>query len=299
MNFLVSLIAVLIFFFAFNADDQPSRPKITGVAHVRVYSTNLSASRKFYSDILGLGPGSAGCVGLASSCFAVNDHQQIQVVNAANPPTPNFLAEVAFATDDVARMRRYLLAHDVAVGGISNDAGGAQHFELIDPEGHSLAFVQQTPKHSFTPAADQISTRLFHAGFVVRDIAVEDHFYRDLLGFRMYWHGGFKETGTDWEEIQVPDGNDWIEYMLNISPTADHQERGVQNHFSLGVPRMKPAFERLQAHGLTTTDVPEIGRDGKMQFDIFDPDATRVEFMEFEPSQSPCCNPYTAPHPKP
>jgi hypothetical protein len=154
----------------------------------------------------------------------VNDHQQIQAVTAANPPAPNFLAEVAFATDDVAQMRRYLLTHDIAVGAISKDADGAQHFELIDPEGHPLAFLQHPAKYSFKHAAGQISTRLIHAGFAVRDSTVEDHFYRDLLGFRMYWHDGFKETATDWEALQVPDGNDWVEYMLNIFSTADRRE---------------------------------------------------------------------------
>jgi hypothetical protein len=115
----------------------------------------------------------------------------------------------------------------------------------------------------------------------------------------MYWHGGFKESDTDWEEIQVPDGSDWIEYMLNIPPTADHKELGVQNHFSLGVPSSKAAIDLIHARGLKNTDEPEIGRDGKWAVDIYDPDATRVEFMEFAPAQAPCCNPYTAPHPKP
>jgi hypothetical protein len=52
-------------------------------------------------------------------------------------------------------------------------------------------------------------------------------------------------------------------------------------------------------HGLKSTDQPEIGRDGKWSYDIYDPDMTRVEFMEFKPAQPPCCNPYTGTHPKP
>src|SRR6266550_2270177 len=84
--------------------------------------------------------------------------------------------------------------------------------------------------------------------------------------------GGFKDADNDWWEIQVPDGTDWIEYMLNISPTADKQERGVQNHFSLAVEQVKSATARLREHGLKTTGEPEIGRDGKWSFDIYDPD---------------------------
>jgi catechol 2,3-dioxygenase-like lactoylglutathione lyase family enzyme len=282
-----------------NANDQPIRPKITGIAHVRLYSTNLDHSLQFYGKILGLAAATTGCPGLAASCYVINDHQQIEITPAATPPNSNFLAEVAFSTDDVAAMRRYLTAHGVAVGAISGDPEGTPHFELLDPEGHPIAFVETRSRSGFKPAPDQLSTRLFHAGFVVRDSRVEDRFYRDLLGFRMYWSGGFKEADTDWEEIQVPDGSDWIEYMLNIPSTADHQELGVQNHFSLGVASAKAAIEKVHARGLTKTDEPEIGRDGKWAVDIYDPDATRVELMEFAPAQKPCCNPYAAPHPKP
>ena len=79
----------------------------------------------------------------------------------------------------------------------------------------------------------------------------------------MYWHDGFKESDTDWEEIQVPDGSDWIEYMLNIPPTADHKELGVQNHFSLGVPSSKAAIDLIHARGLdcceNTSLVSQVG----------------------------------------
>jgi catechol 2,3-dioxygenase-like lactoylglutathione lyase family enzyme len=196
-------------------------------------------------------------------------------------------------------MRRYLLAHGMAAKPITKDGNGLEHFELLDPEGHPISFVQQSD-HLFSPTGDQISARLFHAGFIVKDNSAEDRFYRDLLGFRMYWHGGFKDNDVDWEELQVPDGSDWIEYMLNIPANADRRERGVQNHFSLGVSNMKSTFERLKVHALKANDdKPEIGRDGKWSFDIYDPDATRVEFMEFKPAQQPCCHPYEASHPTP
>jgi catechol 2,3-dioxygenase-like lactoylglutathione lyase family enzyme len=282
------------------AQDQSARPKITGIAHVRVFAADLQKSSEFYSKMLGLRRGSAGCAGSKLPCFPVNDHQQIELL--ATPPAPpsNLLAEVAFATSDVAQMRRFLLAHGIRAGAISKDANGAQHFELRDPEDNPIAFVQRPlTLVDYEISPNQVSTRIFHAGFVVRDAAVEDRFYRDLLGFRMYWHGGMKDTDNDWVEIQVPDGSDWIEYMLNILPTADHVELGVMNHLALGVASMNPAFEQLRAHGLQTTEAPEIGRDGKWQFDIFDPDATRVEFMEFKPAQKPCCHPYEAAHPTP
>jgi catechol 2,3-dioxygenase-like lactoylglutathione lyase family enzyme len=292
-------LGVLLICLAHAAEEQSPRPPITGIAHVRVYSTDLYKSRDFYTRILGLAPGTAGCTGIAHPCFTVNDRQQIELVQVTSAAPGNLLAEVAFATPDVAQMHRYLLAHQIAAGAITKDSNGVQHFELRDPEGHPIAFVQLPASRFFTASAEQVSTRMVHAGFIVKDRAVEDGFYRDLLGFRMYWHGGFKDADNDWWEIQVPDGTDWIEYMLNISPKADKQERGVQNHFSFAVERIKPAVARLRNHGLKSTDEPEIGRDGKWSYDIYDPDLTRVEFMEFQPAQQPCCNPYTGPQPKP
>ena len=281
------------------AQDQPTRPPITGIAHVRIYSTDLHKSLDFYSRILGTAPRNAGCTGLTRPCFIVNDRQQIQLSQAVSAPPTNLLAEIAFATPDVVRMRSYLLAHNVAADPVTRDISGVAHFVLHDPEGNTIAFVQLHPRSVFTAPAEQISTRMLHAGFIVKDRAAEDRFYRDLLGFRMYWHGGFKDAADDWWEIQVPDGTDWIEYMLNIPSNADHKERGIQNHFSFAVEQIKPAVALLRTRGLKTTAEPEIGRDGKWSLDAYDPDGTRVEFMEFRPAKDPCCHPYTADHPKP
>jgi catechol 2,3-dioxygenase-like lactoylglutathione lyase family enzyme len=140
---------------------------------------------------------------------------------------------------------------------------------------------------------------MIHAGFVVKDSVAENRFYVDILGFRLYWQGGFKDDGTDWYELQVPDGPDWIEYMLNIPANADHKELAVQNHFSFGVKDVHTAAAQLRSRGYETFDGPEVGRDGKDSLDAYDPDDTRIEIMEITPVQKPCCHPYTAEHPKP
>src|SRR6266702_8317977 len=116
------------------AQDQPARPKITGIAHVRVYSADLIAAREFYRRILGLSGGTGGCLGIARPCFTVNSHQQIELAQISGGAPDNLLATVAFATSDVAQMRSYLLAHGVAAKPIVKDANGLEHFELLDPE---------------------------------------------------------------------------------------------------------------------------------------------------------------------
>ena len=79
---------------------------------------------------------------------------------------------------------------------------------------------------------------MFHSGFVVKNLETENHFYRGRSRLPLYWHGGFNDEVSDWYEIQVPDGDNWIEFMLNIPANADHQ----------GTRRAKPFFVRRYGH---------------------------------------------------
>ena len=98
--------------------------------------------------------------------------------------------------------------------------------------------------------------------------------------------------------MQVPDGTDWLEYMLNQS-TADLRLSGVMNHISLGVKDMNAAQAKLESHGWQSSgsEHSQIGKDGKLQLNVFDPDLSRIELMEFAPVDKPCCSEFTAPHP--
>jgi catechol 2,3-dioxygenase-like lactoylglutathione lyase family enzyme len=298
MTLVLVLLVIPVVWSAPPKPDCQTRPQITGIARVSVYSADLKASARFYGQPLGLSSTTIAC-GESRLCFSVNAAQQIDIIPLITPAPTNFLADVTFSTNNAEKMHCYLEQHGIDVGNISTGKDGRKRFELSDPEGHPISFVESEIHQDFTPASHQISKRLFHAGFVVRDSRKEDRFYLGLLGFRPYWHGGFKDADTDWEEIQVPDGSDWIEFMLNIPGTADHKELGVQNHLSLGITDARNVVELLRARGLRNIDGPEIGRDGKWAADIYDPDLTRVELMEFRPAKAPCCNPYTAPHPLP
>lgn len=288
---------------ASSREKQPERPRILGIDHVSVYVSDVEKSRQFYSGVIGL---TTNCPQYAGPepCFVVAPSDQRVLLKRAPAQTgaltlKNWLAEVAFATDNLMGMRRYLLAHGILPGIIQRDSDGSRSFRLRDPEGNPIAFVQRPPsKIGYRPASRQIGTHLIHAGFVVKNLAAENRFYVDLLGFRLYWYGGLKDDGVDWYELQVPDGPDWIEYMLNIPASADHKDLGVQNHFSLGVKNVHDASAQLRFNGLRTFDGPEVGRDGKDSLDAYDPDGTRIEVMEFAPKEKPCCHPYSAEHPK-
>jgi catechol 2,3-dioxygenase-like lactoylglutathione lyase family enzyme len=266
---------------------------------MRLYASDLEKSREFYSQQLGLG----GCQTDAALCFQVNPSQRIELDSASGKKLTNQLESVTFRVRDAAGVRAYLTKNGVQASEVTTAANRVKWFEVIDPEGHHLRFMQYPragPVGSLRDASKvQVSTRIIHVGYVVPDRFRSDQFYRDVLGFRPYWHGGRKDDQDDWVALQVPDGTDWVEYMLNVSPNADHHTQGVMNHIALGVVDIQTAKAELLKNGWRPGEEPKLGRDGKWQLNVYDPDDTRIEFMEFTPREKPCCSEFTGPHPAP
>jgi catechol 2,3-dioxygenase-like lactoylglutathione lyase family enzyme len=206
---------------------------------------------------------------------------------------------IAFRTDNCEALRRYLTANGVKVpDSLTHWSDGSLSFMAKDPEGNNIEFVQL---HGRLQASfpDPVSRHMIHVGFIVHNRAAEDHFYRDILGFHLYWHGGMQADKTDWVAMQVPEGTDWVEYMLNVKPDADQHTMGVMNHVSLGVKDIKQAQAKLESRGWKAhgDEKAQMGRDGKWQLNLYDPDFTRIELMEFKPVKKPCCSEFQGPHP--
>jgi len=269
------------------------RPAITGIAFFRMYTADPAASAIFYGKTLGLP--STKNDGL--TIYSVNDAQWLEVKPLPTPVPASRMEAVAFTTRDAAGLERYLKAHSVTI--VQPLEEGC--FGVHDPEGNLVLFVQQgvKPAGISAPSPDATSHRIIHAGFMVADRANEDAFWRGLLGFRPYWYGGPKPDVINWVSLQVPDGSDWIEFMLNNPPNPTLQHIGVMDHFSLGVANMKETVAKLASNHCEGPNCTksQMGRDGKVQLNLYDPDLTRVEFMEFQPTEKPCCSEFTGKHP--
>ena len=276
-----------------------AKPRILGIDHVSFYTTQPEGVKKLYNGTLGLA--SASPVESGELVRYMVGKQWVGFSAAPDPKATDRMDHVAFTTDNIAALRRYLIAKGLKVPAIEGRADHSLSFSVADPEGHRIEFVERAGAEAIAPPADSaVSRHMIHTGFVVYHRDAEDHFYRDLLGFRLYWHGADKAgTPDDWVAMQVPDGTDWLEYMLNQPEHMDLRLTGVMNHISLGVAEMKKAQAIMQAHGWKPNgdEEAEIGKDGKWQLDVFDPDLSRVELMEFKPTQKPCCNDFTGPHP--
>ncbi|MGC2636396.1 MAG: VOC family protein [Acidobacteriaceae bacterium] len=299
-----------------------SRPAILGISNMGVYATDPAASEQFYVHQLGLKK-APDPYHPDVARYYVNQEQFIEVLPLPADSGVNRLDHVGYLTASAERLRAYLNAKGVSVpDSVQHASDGSTWFEVKDPEGNTVQFVQPPAKllDSKDPAAlytltgaDPIGHRIIHIGFAVHSREAENAFYRDILGFHPYWHGGMQPDRTDWVSQQVPNGHDWLEYMLSVGASSapsrtdlassdiSQKSLGVLNHFSLGVVNMEKSVTTLSAQDrLGNVDArPQMGKDGKWQFNLYDPDMTRVELMEFSAVEKPCCSTFTAANPTP
>lgn len=269
-----------------------SRPRILGVAHIALYTSDLPKARAFYEDFLGFQELSTlkrddGSVRIAF--VKIDDKQYVELFTDA-PKEDGQLNHIAIYTDNPQQMRDYLATHGVKVpASVPKGKTGNYNFTITDPDGHTVEIVQYLAdsltgmnQGKLLPAS-RISSRIMHVGFLVRDLEPSMKFYRDLLGFREFWRGSSNGTQLSWVNMRVPDGDDYLEFML-YTGTPSAQERGVKNHLCLEVANIDKAVQDLEKRPTRTSYGREIktqiGKNRKRQANLFDPDGTRIELME-------------------
>jgi catechol 2,3-dioxygenase-like lactoylglutathione lyase family enzyme len=274
------LVTSLVLAAALASGAAPERPRILGVSHVAFRVSQLAPARSFYQDFLGY-PVTNADNDLA--VVRVNERQYVELL-AGLQPGQDRLDHVALRTDDAEAMRRYLASRGVDVPERAvRDAAGALGFVVRDPEGHRLELVEH-PANSGPPAGpERISSRLLHAGILVGDLPASTKFYQDLLGFTEIWRGSRSGTELSWTNMEPPDGDDYLEFMLyGVLPAPD--ARGSQHHICLEVPDVAAAQARLLARPYHASYArpleARVGTNRRRQLNLFDPDGTRVELME-------------------
>jgi catechol 2,3-dioxygenase-like lactoylglutathione lyase family enzyme len=311
MNFRVLTAASFVAFTVAAAAQMPdppiTRPKITGISHLAVYTSDLAATDHYYREIIGAAklPDPEDPRGVR---YAFNATQFVEVLPLPPGAGINRLDHTAYNTSDAEGMRKYLSAKAWKTPGkVEKGVDGSKWFTVLDPEGNKVEFVEPPHQPQEITAPDVIGRHIIHIGIMVHSRAVEDTFYRDLLGFRPYWFGGMVENRIDWISQQTPDSHDWLEYMIvhdtassGIPATMTLHNLGVLDHLSIGVDSVETAHKTLEAgnrlNGVHDAHT-QIGRDGKGQFNLYDPDGIRLELMNFHATEKPCCSPFTADDP--
>jgi lactoylglutathione lyase len=254
----------------------PLRPRILGISHVGVRVSSTAASRAFYEDFLGL------------RGMAVNPSQYVELI-AGLAADEDRLDHIALETDDAEGLRRYLASRGVDVPDrvTRNEAG--RRFTVHDPDGHAVEFVQPSPtgrrglERTEQASGARVSDHILHLGIIVGDVPASMKFYGDVLGFSETWRGSRSGTELSWINMKVPDGGDYVEFMLyGERPAPD--ARGTQHHICLEVPDLAKAQALLEARPYRASYLrpleARVGTNRKRQLNLYDPDGTRVELME-------------------
>ncbi|HZB87993.1 MAG TPA: VOC family protein [Terracidiphilus sp.] len=288
------------------AQSVPARPRITGVSHLAIYAKDMAATDRYFVQIVGAVkmPDPENARGVK---YALSATQYVEVLPLPAGAGINRMDHAAYNTVSAEGLRTYLAGKGWKTPAkVNKGTDGSLWFAVHDPEGNTIEFVRPVAGAK-VDAPRALGHHIIHVGYVVHDRAKEDTFYRGLLGFRPYWYGGEEHGKTEWVSQQVPDGHDWLEYMVTDGPSrplipADMTQEtlGVLDHLSIGEDSVKETHKKLTAEhrlGAHHDDKPEMGLDGKWQFNMYAPDGTRLELMNLHATQKPRCSPFTAADP--
>ncbi|MEO6003384.1 MAG: VOC family protein [Opitutus sp.] len=290
---------------------EAKRPRILGISHAAFYVTDMAKARAFYEGFLGYAsPFSIPRKHNGELVWIkINDHQSVELFPGAEvSPNADRLFHVALETDDAEAMRLYLKAKGVAVPDKTGVGKiGNKNYFIKDPNGNTVEIVEYLPdgrtmreKGKYLPDT-RISTHMTHVGIMVGQLDASMTFYRDILGFSETWRGGAGKT-LSWVNLKVPDGTDYIEFMLYNKPPT-RESLLVKHHICLEVDDVAKAGELLKSRNLPEGSKPpdamKTGVNGKRQINYYDPDGTRVEIMEPRTYDGKPVPPSKAPPPDP
>jgi catechol 2,3-dioxygenase-like lactoylglutathione lyase family enzyme len=264
---------------------EASQPRITGMAHMAYYVTDLKKARDYYEGWLGFQEaftlhnpdGSEHVV-----FIKINDRQYIELYAEA-PKDHGFIHDAGFETDDAKGMRDHLAAVGVKVpDAVNKDETGNLSFEIQDPSGFTIQIVQYMPnsltakaKGKFMPAT-RISDHIDHIGLLVNDRPTSWDFYNRAFGF-------IKDG--DGSKMAVPGSPDRFELGVEKKSPIAEARYHIKDHICLGnsdVPKMtaelraKPGVSEFPA---AIADTHQLS-NGKNVVEIYDLDKNRVEVME-------------------
>jgi len=309
MNPLIRMVGILAATALLAAPGEVKRPRILGVAHMALYVSDLGKARAFYKELLGFDEPFSLKRDDGSERIAfikINDQQYLELF-AEPPKSDGRLNHVSLYTDDARRMRDYLASRGVAVPEkVGKGRTGNYNFNIKDADNHTVEIVEYQPdswtarkRGKYLPPG-RVSAHVTHLGILVGSVEPAMKFYRDILGFNEFWRGSASGKELSWINMRVPDGEDYLEFMLYSKP-PDEKTRGVKNHVCLVVPDVEKAVATLQIRakriGYAKPIEARVGTNRKRQTNLYDPDGTRIELMEPNTVDGKPVPPSTAPPP--
>jgi len=293
-----------------SAQTAVQRPAILGISHAAYFVSDLPKTLAFYTDFLGFAEPydlkrPDGTVRIAF--IKINDYQHIELF-AEPPKDDGMLSHISIYTDNADQMRQYLASRNVKVPAqVGKGRTGDKNFNIKDPDGHTVEIVEYEPDgwamkgRGASMPPSRISDHIMHAGILVGSLDDSMKFYGGILGFKEFWRGSASGKTLSWVDMRVPDGQDYVEFML-YRDLPPQDKRGGAHHFCLVTPDIAKAVSDLESRPAfkiygKTIEV-KAGRNRQRQANLFDPDGTRIELMEPSTVDGKPTPPSTAPPPR-
>src|SRR5882724_10534122 len=100
------------------AGEQPRRPRIYGIAGVRVLVTVIPQAKEFYAKLISADHPCLWCGQQPRNTFSVNRIQFVELAKSTAQAS-NRVDEIIFATDNVPALKKYLAARNLPAVGSS------------------------------------------------------------------------------------------------------------------------------------------------------------------------------------
>jgi catechol 2,3-dioxygenase-like lactoylglutathione lyase family enzyme len=282
-----SLVAVLIAGHLIDVSatkKQPQRPLILGIAQVSIFATDLPKTHRFYYKLLPPRPWDTflycnWCEQVPGPNLFINGFQTVQLISAPSRTPLDLISGITFATSDLEVLRQYLKSQKVAIGKPAKT--GDNSLSVFDPEGHRITFAQWPATLPKLAEKYPPNMRLIEAGFVVHNREHADHFYKDILGFRVCSPVAGGDSLTESARLQVPDGIGTIEYRLDGSSDSAGSQPRKSSYVTLTTTSIESKVDQLRDDRLVSIlEEAQTGPDGKRQLDLFDPNGLLIHIKE-------------------
>jgi lactoylglutathione lyase len=266
-------------------------PPITGIANIGIRVTDLDQALAYYTGVLGYQIAfrtKDAAQRITGVYLKVNDTQFIEIQPGLAADQHDRVTHVAFVTPDIKKLHQILRQRGLAENKIERDPDGNFHFDVNDPDGHRLEFVEYQPgswqsktRGKFMDSR-RVSDHILHAGLSIANGETALAFYRDKLGLAEFWRWGPSATDIRYFNLRIPGSRgDYVE-LMPYSAAATPQQVGSSLHVCFEVPEVQPAREKLVSQGLKEEErnILRVGRNRHRLFNTFDPNGTRTEWME-------------------
>lgn len=270
---------------------------LLGLARVSIRVSDLGQARAFYSGLGGFdeaydATNADGAI--AAAYFKINDDQFLKIIPGLQPDVLPPMAGLAIRTDKLQKLRRLLADRGLNPGKIHTDTDGDTGFDLTNLPGQDLGFLEfvEYGPHSLAErlkgkflGTRRLATHMEHAGIITTNFDDAYNFYVKTLGF----HENYRRVTTGQssvvlDHIQMPGpSGDFVELMNQngMKGLLSKRRAGGMAHFAFTVPDEKALVATIHSRdpGLHLGKLG-YGLDNRWNFNLFDPDGTRMEFMQ-------------------